>query len=111
LDLLRLKWKKLVQRYGVNLINTTKGASEMRANTLGIGPRRNFNSKKHWEESSKAAFLSELNELYKKHGAEVSIEINGNASASIEVTLGEYVIIGDDDRYFYQTFDFPKSSK
>jgi hypothetical protein len=82
--------------------------SEMKANTTGTGPRRNFNSKSHWEESSKSAFLSELNELYKSHGAEVSIDIDGSASASLEVTLEEYITVGDDDHYFFQCFELPK---
>ena len=67
--------------------------------------RRAFASEKEWREKSKAEVMAALDAALATFGAELSVEINGNATADILLTIEEWVNHNGEPGYFYQTID------
>ncbi len=66
---------------------------------------KDYSSEKDWKEKSEAAFRADLSALCVKHRAEFDVDIRGDATADIEVTIEEYCTINGERSYQYQTID------
>jgi hypothetical protein len=66
---------------------------------------RDFPSKAAWEVQSKAEFMARLDAALSSFEGEMDVEVRGDATATVEVTLSENVTINGEAAYCYQFID------
>jgi len=70
-----------------------------------VEKRRNFASREEWEKQARAEFMASLDSALRPFGAEIKPEVNGNATADIEITIDEYIALNGEPSYGYLTIN------